>query len=301
MLENGGNKLYKGVGIHLPLYIFGKDENMGLSKDFVKDIARRVATDPSFNDVGLCVNVDLEKLPTEKDKTYYSISMYGLDHPIGGLSVVILECTHNLLSVPILKNETDRRLFITGMMLREERSFTDECINDEVREELIFMEGGTHRFYTNNRKVRYDTIFTYFMQHGMIDFSNEKNIRDKVLSFIRYYLPDKNATLVYNANSYGKYGKLYDEIIDMTRNKKSIKMNNPKCAWLSDYISEYEYNIAVDYIHRGKIVDAGINIIDIPNSVEGQIQLIESLKEKGNEKASEVLQMLCKNIGEDGK
>lgn len=260
------------------------------------NIVKRVSLDAKFNDSGLCINVGLKDAPVD-NKTYFSISMHGIDNPVGGVALVMLSCSDNRLSAPFMEKETDRKLFVSGF-------FGD---NNFPRiaplHELLQMGEGTTVFDDGDGCV-YTLKYKYFSVDDL-DYSKD-TVDSVILDYICFVLMIGlgKATFVYDVNLYGsRQNKLYDKIVDtaIERSSDVFKLQNNSCVLLSDYVAEYYYNNIVETGCPTAMQASGITITDVPLSIDGQKNWIESLKKKGDKKTLEFLQKVCKNKKLDGE
>ena len=266
---------------------------MGFIKDFMDNIIKRVSLDAKFNDAGLCINVGLKDAPKVSSTKYYSISIFGLDHPIGGVSLVMLSCPTNNLSAPILDKESDRRMFVTGLFGEEENSPQIAPLRDSMS-----MDEGTMVF-DNGENFKYELAYKYFTAKDLDNFKDESAVKDVILDYIcNKLIPDcENITFVYDENAYNKCddNSLYSDIISLAVKKSSASttISNIDCVLLSEYIAEYVYSTVVDTRLRMEMYIAGVEVSDVPISVSEQKRWIDSIPKK-NEKAMECLNKICK-------
>ena len=271
---------------------------MGFLKDFMDNIVKRVSLDAKFNDSGLCINVGLKDAPVNNGRVYYSVSMHGIDNPIGGISLVMLSCTGNRLSAPFMDKDSDKKLFLSGFFGDKDSPITTPF------HEFMKMEDGDVWF--DNIEGRSYKLKYHYFGADELDYSDTKTIEDIVMDYIcTRLIPDKkNTTFVYDNILYGsRQNKLYDRIVDTAIGESSdvFKLNNDNCVLLSDYIAEYYYDnmIESDITEASKI--AGVKISEVPTSIKDQTAWVESLTKKGGSKTAEFLKAVCKNKGEDGK
>ena len=271
---------------------------MGFLKDFMDNIVKRVSLDAKFNDSGLCINVGLKDAPVNTGRVYYSVSMHGIDNPIGGIALVMLSCSDNRLSAPFIEKEADRRLFVSGFF--GDNNFP--CI--APLHELLQMGEGTEIFDNGNGCI-YILKYKYFNVTDL-DYSDKNIVDEVILDYICTKLIPScgKTTFVYDANMYdNRQNKLYNKIVDTCIGESSdvFKLQNINCVPLSDYIAEYYYNnmIESDITEASEI--AGVKISEVPTSIKDQTAWVESLTKKGGSKTAEFLKAVCKNKGEDGK
>lgn len=271
---------------------------MGFLKEFMDNIVKRVSLDAKFNDSGLCINVGLKDAPVNSGRVYYSVSMHGIDNPIGGIALVMLSCSDNRLSAPFIEKEADRRLFVSGFF--GDNNFP--CI--APLHELLQMGEGTEIFDNGNGCI-YILKYKYFNVTDL-DYSDKNIVDEVILDYICTKLIPScgKTTFVYDANMYGNHqNKLHDKIVDACIGESSdvFKLQNINCVPLSDYIAEYYYNNIVETGCQTAMQTSGITITDVPLSIDGQKNWIESLKKKGDKKTLEFLQKVCKNKKLDGE